>query len=91
IGLSAFAIIGLTSFVAIVGYGLVLRSESKQNNEIQDQRREYVRQECQDVNTRHKNSSESLIEKAGEDIKNAPTKEAKTEIKRRRDVTLALI
>lgn len=89
--LIAFAVIGMTSALALAGYGLVLRSEARQNELIQDQRREFVRFECEDVNTRNRNSTKALEAGAGQDIANATTQEAKDEIARRRDVTLVLI
>lgn len=46
---------------------------------------------CERTNTRNINAIKALRTGAGEDIKNAPNEDAKTEIRRRRDVTISLI
>jgi hypothetical protein len=79
-GLIAFAIIGLASTVALIGYGVVLRQAAHDRLEA-----------CENRNDRHDNAVNALIVGSNEDIQNAPTEAAKTEIKRRRDVTLAII
>src|SRR3954464_10824371 len=56
VSLTAFAIIGLTSAIAIVGFGFILNEESNQNEQIQRQRGEYVLTECRATNARHRNT-----------------------------------
>lgn len=83
-GLIAYAIIGIAVTVALVGYGFVL-------DEIRNTREEFVRRDCEATNSRHDQATNALIAGSDEDIEKAPTPEAKAEIRRRRDVTLALI
>lgn len=103
--LIAFAIIGLCTAGALVGFGVVLKAQQntadqladlvKANQDfakaIQDQRRESIRTSCQAQNERNKATRDALTEGSDEDIRNAQTEAAKNEIRRRRDVTIALI
>ena len=110
--LIAFSIIGLTSALALAGFGILLDRQGEQQDQlkiqqtqlasvveantqlaldIQQQRKDSIRATCQAQNDRHDATTASLIKEAGEDIANAPTAEAKEEIRRRRDVTLGLI
>ena len=78
--LVAFAVIGVTCFISLLGFGLVLR-------EIQQERFD----SCTAQVTRHDAATKALIAGSDEDQKNAPDEAARKEIRRRRDVTLALI
>lgn len=51
--LMAFAILGLTSAGSLLGYGLVLKKETRFSQEIQDQRFRSVLQQCLDQNRKH--------------------------------------
>lgn len=51
--LAAFAVIGLTSAVALLGFGLVLKSQAKTSEKIQDQRYKALVDICRDQNHRH--------------------------------------
>lgn len=79
-GLIAFAVIGLTSGTALIGFGVVLHNERQRAVEL-----------CEATNIRHDNAIKALKAGSDEDIKNATTPAAKTEIGRRRDVTIGLI
>lgn len=79
-GLAAFAIIGLTSTLALAGYGFVLREAANDRLEA-----------CENRNDRHDAAINALIVGSNTDIQNAPTQAAKDEIKRRRDVTIGII
>ena len=83
-GLVAFAIIALCSTAALVGFGLNL-------NQIKDNRRLFVRSYCETTNARHESATTALTVGSNEDIAKAPNEAAANEIRRRRDVTLALI
>lgn len=83
-GIIAFAIIGVTSMLGLVGFSVNLGS-------IKDARKEFVRITCLDTNQRHDKTYEQLIALANADQARAPDEAAREEIRRRRDVTLALI
>lgn len=78
--LIAFAIIGMTCFISLLGFGLVLR-------EIQQERFE----SCTNQVLRHDAATKALIAGSDQDQANAADEAARKEIRRRRDVTLALI
>lgn len=59
--------------------------------QITDARRDTVERACQQDNNRNATSSASLIKAAAADEAAAPTAAAKAEVRRRRDVTLALL
>lgn len=59
--------------------------------DIQEQRKDSIRRACEESNKRNEDTSTALTVAAGEDIQNAPNMAAQEEIRRRRDVTLALI
>lgn len=84
LGLIAFALIGLTSTAALIGFGINLHN-IKENREL------FVRNECETTNKRNKDTSQGLILAAQEDIEHRDTAAGKLEVQRRRDVTLALI
>lgn len=101
----ALSIIGLATTGALVGFGIVLDaqqntadqleklvdSNQKFAKDIQDQRRESIITGCRTQNARNEATKEALTSGSDQDIRNAPTEEAKDEVRRRRDVTLALI
>lgn len=78
--LIGFAIIGLTSFVALAGFGYVLTQE-----------RQRVQELCEARNIRHDNAIIALKIGSDEDQAKAPNEAARAEIRRRRDVTISLI
>jgi hypothetical protein len=79
-GIIGFAIIGITSTLAIAGYGYILREQHEAALEL-----------CKNANIRHDNAITAL--KVGSDLdqKNAPNEAARAEIRRRRDVTIGII
>ena len=70
--LIAFAIIGITSAIAIGGYGLVLRTQGKQADEIQQQREFSIRTACVDQNVRHDNTIDELNKASAKLIEENP-------------------
>lgn len=78
--LIAIAFVGITSTIALGGFGYVL---VQQNND--------RKEACQARNTRHDNAVNALIVGSNLDQQNATTEASKVEIRRRRDVTLAII
>lgn len=104
-GLVAFAVIAVTSGVALIGFGIVLNEQQKTSDQlevlveqnehfaldIQQQRRDTILAECEMTNARNKATQTALKQGSDQDIANAPTQAAKQEIMRRRDVTVALI
>lgn len=103
--LIVIAIIGFFTAVSLVGFGLVLNEQQNtqdqlkklvvQNkkfaNDIQQQRRDSIIDTCQAQNKRHDGSINALIKGSDEDQANAPNEAARKEIRRRRDVTIALL
>lgn len=79
-GLYAFAIVGITSTVALGGFGYVLRAVQIQRYEL-----------CVEQNAEHDNTESQLRAAAAIDEFAAKTEAAKAEIRRRRDVTIELI
>lgn len=73
-------LIGLVCTVALAGFGYLLY-EQKQD----------ALDRCENFNIRHDNATNALIAGSNEDQLNAKTEEARVEIRRRRDVTIALI
>lgn len=73
-------LIGVTSTLALVGYGFALA-------EIQQQRLEV----CKDQNSKHDNTVTKLNDAALFDENSRKTEAGKAEVRRRRDVTIALI
>jgi hypothetical protein len=89
--LIAFATIGLTSFVALYGYGVVLHRQKEITRSIQTQRRESIKKTCSDQNDRNRNTTRALIKVAQPDIDASKTQAGKNELQRRRNVTLKLV
>lgn len=73
-------LIGLVCTVSLAGFGYLLY-EQKQD----------VLKRCENFNVRHDNATFALISGSNQDLLNAKTEEARIEIRRRRDVTIALI
>ncbi len=97
-GIIVLAIIGLTTALSIFGFGILLKEQGdqqdqieKQAENIQEQRKESIGNACKDQNYRHDATSAALSTAADEDIAKAKTQAQKKEIARRRDVTLGLI
>lgn len=71
--LGAFAIIGIASAVALVGFGIVLDAQKSTTETIQNQRYESLLQNCLDTNVRHDNvvkkirTAETKVPKAKRD------------------------
>lgn len=59
--------------------------------EIQQQRRDSILESCTAQNKRHDGSVAALVKGSDEDQANAPNEAARKEIRRRRDVTIALL
>lgn len=53
--LAAFAVIGLTSAIALLGFGLVLKAQARVSRQIQQQRYESLMIACESTNERHDN------------------------------------
>lgn len=73
-------LIGLVCTVALAGFGYLLREQQQD-----------FQSRCENQNVRHDNATNALIAGSNEDQLNAKTEEAREEIRRRRDVTIALI
>lgn len=105
VALGIIAFIALTTALAIFGFGLILHEQGKQADQIQatadankqlavdiqKQRKEAITTDCVRTNKRHDGAVAALIAGSDEDQKNAPNEAARKEIRRRRDVTIALL
>lgn len=89
--LVALGIIGFMSFVAILGFGIVLANQSGQAQDIQDQRRAATLDECRTTNRRHDGAVSALVAGSDKDQLDAPNEAVRKEIRRRRDVTIGLL
>lgn len=89
--LLAFAVIGVTSAGALFGFASVLRAYNDVGSQIQNQRKAYVRETCQDTNDKHRKAVSALVTGSSADIAAATSEAEKNDIRRRRDVTLALL
>lgn len=87
--LIAIAIIGLTSAVALAGFGYLLRKQHDTTNAIQEQRKESIFRACDDQNKRHDNSFTEFNKAAADYIKKHP-KEA-DQVRESVDANLAII
>jgi hypothetical protein len=83
-GLIIIALIGLCCAAALGGVYLVL-------GEVAETRRDFTRSQCEAQNKHNRDTSAQLTALALQDEKERKTEEAKEEVRRRRDVTLALI
>lgn len=72
--LLGFAIIGLCSAGALIGFGFLLREIGDQADAIQEQRREAILRSCTDQNARHDNSVKAFNKVAREAIKKYPNR-----------------
>lgn len=90
-GLVAFAIIALSSTVALVGFGYVLKEQQEFSDEIQQQREDATRANCEEQNARNRGTQAALKQGSDRDIALATTPQRKAEIRRSRDVTVTLI
>lgn len=75
-----FAIVGVSSAVGLAGFGVVLHEFQQDNTN-----------DCLKQNARHDDTSNQLIALAKVDEDARKTEAEKLEVRRRRDVTLALI
>lgn len=103
--LVAISVIGLATTVSLIGFGIVLRQQQrtqdqlaivvKQNQktarDIQNQRKDTIRTNCEQTNARYTGTRDALKKGSDLDQKNAPNAAARKEIRRRRDVTLSLL
>lgn len=103
--LIAFSIISLATAASLIGFGIVLHKQQKTANQlavlvrqnkdfgldIQKQRRDSIIESCEVQNDRHNDSIAALKEGSDIDQQNAPNEAARVEIRRRRDVTIALL
>lgn len=89
ISLAAFSIIALSSAVALVGFGVLLKQQGNTTDEIQQQRREFVQESCADQNHRHDDTAKKLIHAMNVAIKRNP--ERRAEIRQSSQVSLGLI
>lgn len=88
-GLVAFAIIGLICAASLVGFGILLREQGSQADEIQRQRAESIQRECRNQNLRHENTIDQLNEQIAVILKTHPSRAQ--EIRRQVKYTIALI
>lgn len=58
--LVTFAILGITSAGALLGFGVVLKNQKATTNQIQAQREEFIRRNCEDQNDRHDDTIEQF-------------------------------
>lgn len=79
-GIVGFAIIGITSAIALLGYGYILREQHQAALEL-----------CKNANIRHDNAILALKLGSDQDQANAANEAARAEIRRRRDVTIGII
>lgn len=79
-GLIAFAIIGIACAASIAGFGYLLHQAT-----------ETSLRACTNRNVRHDNAVTALMAGSNQDQANAPSEDVRTEIRRRRDVTLGII
>lgn len=83
--LIAFAVIGLTSAIALFGFGYTI-------NQLRDTRQDFTRTTCVSQNEKHDNTTKGLNAAAQHDIDHAKELGLNPEeVARRRDVTLGLI
>jgi hypothetical protein len=82
-GIAILAIVGLTTAASIFGFGILLTEQGKQNDkiasqqlQIQNQRRDAIRNTCEDQNTRHDNTVAKFEAAAQEETKNHPEQAA---------------
>jgi hypothetical protein len=86
-----FAVLGIACAVGLFGFGLVLKRETENSDDIQAQRKNFVEQSCKEQNERHDKTYSALVAAAAADEAKRTTEAAKAEVRRRRDVTLGLI
>lgn len=84
-----FAIIGLTSALALAGYGYLLREQHKTTNEIQQQRKETILRSCTEQNGRHNATIKVLDKVLSDTVKSNP--KLKAQVKDSRAQNLLLI
>lgn len=58
--LGAFAVMGIASAVALVGFGIVLDSQKQTTASIQNQRLQAILENCLDTNVRHDNALDKI-------------------------------
>lgn len=74
--LIAFAIVGLTSTGALVGFGVLVTKQGQTTSEIQAQRRDSIFRSCYEQNLRHDNTFKQLRAVAAEAVKKEPKRAA---------------
>lgn len=104
--LIAFSVIGLATTVALIGFSSVLHEQQKtqnqlkalvvQNkkfaNDIQQQRVDFTRSNCETVNTRHDTTTKAFHKAAQQDVKNAKKLGLNPdEVRRREAVTQSIV
>lgn len=89
LGFVAFACVGLTSSVALVGFGYLLSKQGETTNEIQEQRKASIRASCEDQNTRHNSTTDGIRRAMRFAIKQHPGRAA--QIKQNTQVSIGLI
>jgi hypothetical protein len=89
VGLIAYAIIALSSAVALAGFGIVLTDQNNTTTQIQQQRHDFTRSTCVDQNQRHDLTGKKLIAATRQAIHRTPGRKA--EIQRSSQTSLTLI
>lgn len=86
-----FAVLGIACAIGLFGFGVVLHREGLNANEIQKQRKATILRACNEQNDQHDDTYNQLVALAKADEAQRKTEAGKREVRRRRDVTLALI
>ena len=89
-GLLAFSAIALTSVVALAGFGIVLAEQQDFAEEIQQQRVDNIRRECESTNARNQATKLALQKGSEADLKTADPRRQR-EIEQDVAVTITLI
>lgn len=82
--LGSFAVIGITCTISLVGFGIVL-------SQLQQTRREFVRDSCNAQNDRHDNATNYIIDIANEQTRSAKSDEQRQAIQKSLSEWLTLI
>jgi hypothetical protein len=91
LGLAAFVIVGLSSTAAIVGLTILLGKQKHVTTEIQAQRKDTIRKNCQDQNKRHDRTLARLDTAEKNAEKHAKTLRRKMKIRNNTEISIGLI
>lgn len=74
VSLAAFAIMALSSSAGLVGFGVLLKSQRNTTEQIQQQRRDAIRGNCEDQNAKHDDTIRKLFQAMKDAIKRHPVR-----------------